>query len=302
MDRLRRSSKPLFNVAVAANVRIVIFASAAIALMTLDHRYQYLGSVRDVLATAVYPLQFAAQLPASAIQSLSQGVSSRQELLAEIERLRQSQLLINAQLQKLSTLEAENQRLRMLLESSAVLRERVLIAELMTVDSDPYRHQILLNKGRQHGVQVGQPLIDQHGIVGQVIHANPLTSTAILVTDPNHALPVQIDRNGLRTLARGTGRFSELDLPHLPNNYDVNIGDLLVTSGLGGRFPRGYPVAKITRVEFDPGHPFARITAQPTAQLDRVREVLLVISEPLLLPPAMNPVESAAATGPDEPL
>ncbi|MDS4068577.1 MAG: rod shape-determining protein MreC, partial [Candidatus Competibacter sp.] len=153
-------------------------------------------------------------------------------------------------------------------------------AELLAVDFDPYRHHILLNRGRQHGVYVGQPVLDQHGVIGQIIRADPFSSTAILITDPNHALPIQINRTGVRTLALGTGKFQELELPHIPNNEDVVIGDLLVTSGLGGRFPRGYPVGMVTKVEFDPGSPFAHIVARPIAQLDRIREVMLLESEP----------------------
>lgn len=280
MAQLKHSNKPLFTINVAANIRIIVFVLASIALMMMDHRAK-LDVVRDTLATFVYPLQYAAQLPIDVSNRLYQSLALHHELVAENERLRKKQLFINAQLQKLNALEAENRRLRMLLESSGDIREEVLIAELLAVDSDPYRHQILINKGTRHGVHIGQPLIDQQGIAGQIIHANTLTSTAILITDPNHALPIQIDRNGLSTLAVGSGNLQELELPHLPNNHDVKVGDLMITSGLGGRFPRGYPVAKVTEVEFDPGHPFARIKAKPTAQLDRIREVLLIVSEPL---------------------
>jgi rod shape-determining protein MreC len=281
MAQLKHSNKPLFTIDVAANIRIVIFALVSVLIMMLDHRSQHLDRARDALATAVYPLQYAAQLPFDVTALLYENLVQHRELLAENERLRKKQLFINAQLQKLNALEAENRRLRMLLESSGDVREQVFIAELLAVDSDPYRHQILINKGTRQGVHIGQPLIDQQGVAGQIVHANQFTSSAILITDPNHTLPVQVDRNGLSTLAVGTGNLNELELPHLPNNHDVQVGDLLITSGLGGRFPRGYPVARVTQVEFDPGHPFARIKAQTTAQLDRLREVLLVISEPV---------------------
>jgi len=274
-------NKPLFTVETAATIRLIVFALISLTTMTIDHRHQHLDSVRNVLATTLYPLQYAIQLPFDAAAWLTERLASRDALIAENQRLRHKQLFINAQLQKLTALEAENRRLRMLLESSVSLRERVLIAELLKIDFDPYRHRILLNRGTQHGVHVNQPLLDQQGIIGQIIHANALTATAILITDPNHALPVQVNRNGLRTLAIGTGRFQELELPHIPNNnVDIQVGDLLMTSGLGGRFPRGYPVAEVTRVEFDRSRPFARIIARPTTQLERIREVLLVVSEP----------------------
>lgn len=265
---------------IVANVRIIVFVLLSLAMMHIDHRYQYLETVRNTLMTMVYPLQYLIQLPAEAGNWLSEVLVSRSALLAENAELRRKQTFINAQLQRLSALEAENRHLRMLLKSSVNIPERVLIAELLTVDFDPYRHQILLNKGTRDGVHVGQPLLDQHGVIGQIIHANAFTSLAILITDANHVLPVQVNRNGLRTLAVGTGNFRELELPYIPNNEDIRVGDLLVTSGLGGRFPRGYPVARVAEVKFDPGSPFAHIVAQPTTELDRSREMLLIVGNP----------------------
>jgi rod shape-determining protein MreC len=268
----------------AVDIRIIVCVILSLLAMVVEHRYHHLEAVRNVLSTAIYPLQSLIQLPLETGHWLGNRFASHDALVKENERLRQKLLFTNVQLQKLTTLEAENRRLRMLLESSVNLSvsagERVLVAELLTIDLDPYRHQILLNKGTHHGVNVGQPLLDERGIVGQIIHANMLSSTAILITDPNHALPVQNNRNGLRALAGGTGNFRELEILYVRNNEDVQVGDLFITSGLGGRFPQGYPVARVTRVEFDPARPFAHITAQPTAQLDRSREVLLIVSEP----------------------
>lgn len=285
-------SKPLFAPEVTANIRVILFIAASLVLMTVDHRAGRLAEVRAMLSTAVYPVQYLIQLPFHGWDRLSHRLTDHALLVDENQRLRQKQLFLNAQLQKMAALEAENRRLRLLLDSSVNISERVLIAELLKVDFDPYRHQILLNRGTRHGAESGQPLVDQEGVVGQIVHAGTLSSTAILITDPNHALPVQVNRNGLRTLAIGTGRFQELELPHIPNNEDIQIGDLLITSGLGGRFPRGYPVARVTRVEFDPGRHFARVTAEPTAQLDRIREVLMIISDPL-------PEAEGVAVGPN---
>lgn len=275
-----RQSKSLFAPETAATIRLCLLAVLSVVLMTVDHRQHHLEVMRNVLATVLYPLQMTVQLPFEAADWLAQHFESRSALIEENERLRDKQLFINAQLQKLTSLEAENRRLRSLLESTInVAAEHVLIAEILMVDFDPYRHQVLLNRGTQQGARIGQPLIDERGIVGQVSHANLLSSTAILITDPAHALPVQLTRNGIRSLAVGTGRFGELELPNIPNNGDVKVGDLVVTSGLGGRFPRGYPVARVMRVEFDPGRPFARVYAQPTANLDRVREVLMILDD-----------------------
>lgn len=270
----------LFILNPTATLQLGLWVALSLIMMTVDHRYHALDGARDVLSTVVYPLHYLTRLPTDARTWLNENLAGRAALLEENTRLREKQAFFNAQLQKLTILEAENRRLRSLLESAVNIPERVLIAELLAVDFDPYRHHILLNRGRQHGISAGQPVIDQQGIIGQIVRADPFTSTAILITDPNHALPIQINRTGARTLALGTGHFQELELPHIPNNEDVKVGDLLVTSGLGGRFPRGYPVGTITKVEFDPGSPFARITARPVAQLDRIREVMLLENEP----------------------
>ncbi|MCU0807528.1 MAG: rod shape-determining protein MreC [Candidatus Contendobacter sp.] len=272
----------------------------SVVMMTVDHRFHALDGARDVLATAIYPLQYVARLPTHIQGWLNENLAGRATLLEENARLREKQVFLNVQLQKLTTLEAENRRLRSLLESAVNTPERVLVAELLAVDFDPYRHHILLNRGRQHGVYVGQPVLDQQGVIGQIVRADPFTATTILITDPNHALPIQVNRTGARTLALGTGNFQELELPHIPNNEDVKVGDLLVTSGMGGRFPRGYPVGTVTKVEFDPGSPFAHIVARPVARLDRIREVLLLENAPdVAQPPA--PASSGAAVAPAPP-
>ncbi|MDG4594598.1 MAG: rod shape-determining protein MreC [Candidatus Contendobacter sp.] len=276
----------LFTVNPTATLQLGLWVALSIVMMTVDHRYHALDGVRDVLTTALYPVHSLARLPTDLQDWLNENFAGRAALLEENAQLREKQVFLNAQLQKLTTLEAENRRLRSLLESAVNTPERVLIAELLAVDFDPYRHHILLNRGSRHGVQVGQPALDQQGVIGQIIRTDPLTATAILITDPNHALPIQISRTGARTLALGTGNFQELELPHIPNNEDVKVGDLLVTSGMGGRFPRGYPVGTVAKVEFDPGSPFAHIVAKPVAQLDRIREVLLLENAPDVAQPA----------------
>ena len=180
----------------------------------------------------------------------------------------------------IESLEIENIRLRELLDSSFEVGEKVLVAELMSVNLDPYKHQIVINKGELHHIYRGQPLLDADGVMGQVVHVGPYTSTAVLITDTSHATPVQVNRNGLRTIALGSGTLNRLDLPYLSNNADVVPGDLLVTSGLGGRFPPGYPVATVTRIDRSPDEPFSNVQAEPRAHLDRSREVLLVWTVP----------------------
>lgn len=244
--------------------------------MTLDHRENHLQAVRSALSVVIYPLQQLTNLPQSGGQWLAEGLTSRQQLQEENAGLRTQLFLQQTQLQRLEGIMAENMRLRDLLDSSRRINERVLIAEIMSVDLDPFSRQIVLNRGSRNGVYIGQPIIDANGVMGQVVNVSPLTSIAMIITDPSHALPIVVNRNGLRAIAFGTGTANMLDIPNVPNNADIKKGDLLVTSGLGGRFPSGYPVATITEVLSDPTQPFAKITATPTAKLDHSREALLV--------------------------
>lgn len=248
--------------------------------MTVDHRQHHLETVRAALSFVVSPLQYLLGVPIGAGHWLGEALTSREALQEENTELRSQQLLQNARLQKMAALEAENERLRALLDSSGKVKERVLVAELLEVDVDPFAQEIVINKGSRDGVEVGQPIVDAEGVMGQVIHVAPFTSTAMLITDPSHAIPVEVNRTGLRAIAMGTGSAERLDIPHLPLNADIQQGDLLVTSGLGGRFPPGYPVAVVENIARNPGQSFAEVTARPTARLEQSREVLLVGTSP----------------------
>ncbi|MES9843018.1 MAG: rod shape-determining protein MreC [Candidatus Sedimenticola sp. PURPLELP] len=277
--------KPIFTQGQSVTTRVIIAVVISLALMVVDHRYHHLETVRSALSVITYPLHFVADLPVSATGWVRETFATRYHLQDENQRLHKENLQLQARQQKFAALEEENMRLRNLLESSFKVGERILIAELIAVDLDPYRQQVLINKGDTSGVYQGQPVLDANAVMGQVIHVNPYTATVLMITDASHALPVQVNRNGLRTIAMGTGRINELELPHLPNNADIKKGDLLVTSGLGGRFPPGYPVAEVVSVERQPQQPFAVIKAQPSAHLDRTREALLVWT---LTPPATS--------------
>ena len=292
----------------------MVFVLASVVLMTVDHRQHHLDALRSGISVTLYPIQFLLNLPSTAGDWLRESFSSRRSLQEENARLHAQHLLLQARLLKLDALEAENLRLRELLDSSFKAGDRVLIAELMSVDLDPYRHEVLLNKGERQEVYVGQPLLDAHGVMGQIVQVTPFTATAMLITDPAHALPVQVNRNGLRSIVVGTGSLHELSLPHIPNSADIRAGDLLITSGLGGRFPPGYPVAEVVAVTVDPGHAVAQINARPLSHLDRSREVLLVwppaprapaerpdseVSTPTATD--QNPPPSAPATPTEEP-
>ncbi len=276
--------KLIFAAAPSINTRVVAAVLASVLLMVADHRHDYLAAVRAALSVAVYPIQYLASLPDTLQNSVFESVSTYSNLVEENRRLKREQLVDKTRLLKFSELEKENVRLRALLETSFKLGEQVLIADLVSVNLAPYEQIVVVNKGARFGVYKGQPVLDANGVVGQVIRANPLSAEVMLITDPNHGIPVQVNRNGIRTIAVGSGRIDTLILPLLPNNTDIKPGDLLITSGLGGTFPYGYPVGTVTSVAPQPDRPFANISAKPIAHLDRSRELLLVWSNTTPIP------------------
>ncbi|RKZ70255.1 MAG: rod shape-determining protein MreC [Gammaproteobacteria bacterium] len=252
---------------------------ASLIMMTVDHRQGHLEKLRSTLSVFVYPLQYIANLPVTVTNWATEALTTRTRLVEENALLRDEQLVLSSKIQKFEILEAENERLREMLESSKRLDERVLIAKLLAVDLQPFRHQIVINKGQREGVYDGQPIVDANGVMGQIVHVGPFSSTVLLLTDPTHAIPVQVNRNGLRSVAVGTGQNHVLQLEHLSNNVDIKEGDLVVSSGLGSRFPPGYPVGVVQTISRVPGEPFAKVTILPSAQLEKSREVLLVWPE-----------------------
>ncbi len=244
--------------------------------MFVDHRQGHLDVVRATLSTLVYPLQFAVNLPVEMGRWVSTSLVTQKSLIEVNNRLREEHQLLNSKLQRFAVLEEENKRLRQLLGSSIKIKERTLVAELLAVELEPFRQLVEINKGLRVGAYDGQPVVDAHGIIGQIIHVGPFSSKVLLITDPSHALPVQVNRNGLRAIAVGTGQDNILLLKHLPTNADIHEGDLIISSGLGHRFPRGYPVGTITNITMKRGGPFANVIVTPSAKLARNREVLLV--------------------------
>ncbi|WP_082990092.1 rod shape-determining protein MreC [Woeseia oceani] len=262
----------------ALGLRWLLLAGLSILLMIVDQRQQHLDAVRKAISAAVYPLRVLVDAPVSSWHWLQNTTADRNDLLLENSRLTAERLLTHARLQRYAALEAENARLRAMLEATPRMTDRVRVAEIMSVSSNPYRHSIVIDKGERDDVYDGQALIDSGGVVGQVIETGLLSSQALLISDPDHALPVEVNRTGLRTIAFGTGEYDRLDLQYLPNNADIEVGDLLVTSGLGGAFPAGYPVATVVKVERIPQEPFAQVSAKPTAALNQVREIMLIWS------------------------
>jgi rod shape-determining protein MreC len=292
--------RPLFPRGPGLGLKALVLVLLALGAILTDQRSETLAPIRAGLTWALQPVMWAAGLP-SALSRTADHLQTRETLLQENQVLRENQLLLQARLQKIEALETENRHLRELLSSSAKLEERVLIVEIISAAQDPYRQQVVLNKGARDGVYKGQALIDAQGVMGQVIRVNPTTSIALLLTDPNHSVPVEVNRTGLQTFALGRGDGQNLSLPFLPGNADVQVGDLLVSSALGGRFPAGYAVGKVQEVKHEPGEHFMEALAEPAAKLNQGRQALLVWSEsfPMVEPPLAPETETEAETKPE---
>lgn len=247
--------------------------------MVMDHRFHTMDTIRAALSVVVDPLRYVVNLPADIVEWSSQSLATHSTLEEENKTLKTQNQLLQAKLQKYASLKAENANLRALLNSTEKHEEtleRVLIAEILSVDLDPYRRQFVINKGSDNDIYQGQPIMGAKGAIGKVIHVGPMSSTALMITDASHSIPVQVNRNGVRAIAVGQPQHQLLELIHQPNNADIMVDDLLVTSGLGCLFPPGYPVGRVISINTNPSLPFAQIVVEPTAQLDRDREVLLV--------------------------
>lgn len=255
-----------------------MLSAIALFLIFAGQRYDWLKPVESSLSVAAAPFYWVADIPRRLVGWGSELVVSREVLIDENKQLKAQALLLKAKVQKLASLEAENVRLRELLNSSALLDETVLVAELIGVSTDPLHHEIIINKGTKDQLYVGQPVLDAQGLMGQVVEVGPVFSRVLLITDATHAIPVQVNRNGVRSIAEGVGVLHELTLRHVSATTDIKEGDLLVSSGLGGHFPVGYPVAVVTEVTIDPGQPFVIVRAEPSAQINRSRHVLLVFT------------------------
>jgi rod shape-determining protein MreC len=305
--KARTGTGARFSGQAALTARLMLYSLLAIVLMAMDHRGRYVPKVRSVLENAVEPVYHVVEWPVRALRNLSGQFQTRRSLRHENESLRQELLAQQADLQRLDTLTEENRRLRALFEGAEMLRFEYRFAELVRVDLDPFSHKVLIDRGSVDGVVPGQAVIDGNGVMGQIEDVHLHFSQVRLISDPNHALPVQINRTGLRSVAYGSGETGALNLPNVPLEADVREGDLVVTSGLGDRFPGGYPVARVIQVLREDGETFARVLAEPLAALDRGREVLLISAveeaagqpEPVPLEPdAQQPEPEAEASNP----
>ena len=248
--------------------------------MFVDHRFTRMEDLRAQMTTIVAPIQWAVSVPSDLLNWGALALSDQQALVDENRRLREQLLTLSHRGQRLANLTAENTELRQLLGAAERRDIPYITAELLSLDNDPFSHQMVVDRGHRNGVYVGHPVIDASGLVGQVTAVSAYSSRILLLADASHALPVQVNRNGLRFIVQGTGRYGSVNVLHVPDTADIRVGDLLTTSGLAGRFPPGYPVARVTEVYHDPGQPFARVVAEPSAQLQRSRHFLLLFPPP----------------------
>ncbi len=258
-------------------IRFVALVAVSIALIYVDYPDgKYRRQANDILSVVSYPLVAIASMPARTADWISDSFRSEDTTREHLVSLQKEHLKLQARLQQLDSLEAENNQLRKMLTASERVADRAVVAKLVAVNPEPFTRKIVINKGRKHGAYQGQPVIDSHGIIGQITEANLFDSRVTLITDASHAIPVQVLRNGLRTILQGTGASNELNASFLTRSADIRKGDVLISSGLGGRFPANYPVARVERVVADPNEAFLKITTRPLAKLDHGRQVLII--------------------------
>jgi rod shape-determining protein MreC len=264
----------------------------SIVVMVLDHRGGYLDTARLWMSAAANPIYTVVQAPYQAWTWLTDSFADRSRLRTENEQLSEQLRAARTRMLRFDSLTEENRRLREIREASKGVSERTLIAEIINASVQPFRHMVVINKGADDGVFRGQPVLDAFGVVGQVIQVGKSTATLMLITDAEHAVPVQVNRNGIRSIAVGTGEAAKLSLPYMTVESDVRRGDLLVSSGLDQIFPAGYPVATVTKVERNATDTFATVEARPLAQLDRDREVLLLWADKPQVPAPEAAIEA----------
>lgn len=291
------SMNPIFGRGLSLQLRLFLAVLLSVAGIVADARFHLFNGVRIYMDSVVSPLIYLADTPRQLADGVNEQLQSRSQLQESNQKLEEQLFLLRSDLLRLNQLTQENERLRGLLGSPIQGDSRKMVAEILAVDSDPFVHKVIIDRGERNGVYEGQPVVNDQGVVGQVVSVAKTTSRVLLITDLSHALPVRVMRNDIRAIASGSGSLDELNLKNIPRSADLQQGDLLVTSGLGGRFPMGYPVAKITRFSYEEGKPFAEVKAQPLAALDRLRYLLLLWPAPISDSVQPAAVLSAAPSG-----
>jgi rod shape-determining protein MreC len=292
---MERSPPPLFNQGPSTHARLLFYAALSVALLFIDARYQALSVLRQTVGTILYPAQQAALWPRQAVRAVDDYFASQTVLQKENEQFRQERLLGAQALQGQQQLAAENAQLRSLLDLRQRMTSPGLVAEILYDARDPYVRKVVLDKGLKHNVQLGQPVIDAEGVVGQVIRVFPLTAEVSLLTDRDQTIPVQIVRNGLRAIAFGGAEPQTLELRFMAANADIQNGDVLVTSGLDGVYPPGLAVGRVIRIERNAASSFARVVSAPLGGIDRYSHYL-ILQWQASLPPKPEPAPAASGS------
>lgn len=268
--------KPIFLRGPSFLLRLSIVIVFSVVLFLADSQLNLFASSRLYLNSLVSPIQYVADAPQKLSRAISENIMTRDALKDRNQQLEKDNLYLKADRLLLTELQHENKQLRELLNSQRNFSYKRMIAEVMSLRSDPFTHQLLINKGATNGVYLGQPVINEQGVVGQISQVGSTTSRVLLIVDASHGIPVRVQRNDIAAIVHGSGAWNLLNVPFVQSNADLKEGDLLVTSGLGGRFPAGYPVATITHFNYQEGSLYAEVTATPVALLDRSRYLLLL--------------------------
>ncbi len=284
---------PIFKQDKTVGLRTLLYMVVAIVLMVADRQSQLFHHLRQKVAIVVSPVEYLVSTPLGLVEDVVTDVETRHSLVTEDAKQKAEILLLQARVQKMLAVESENKQLRELLQSSSRAGGRVLQAQILAASPNPYLHQIIIDKGSAQGVYQGQPVVDAYGVMGQVIQVGEFTSRVLLLIDSSSAIPVQDSRSGVRAIAYGDSRYGNLDLRNVTQTADIKKGDLLITSGLGRRYPYGYPVGTVQQIQQLQGAQFLQITAQPAAHIERSRLVLLVW-------PVMQPIDKSIQQGFDE--
>ncbi|HVE43640.1 MAG TPA: rod shape-determining protein MreC [Gammaproteobacteria bacterium] len=268
--------RSIFTYQSRSGLRTFLFFLISIMLMVMDKRMESFTLVRSALSVPIAPLQYMVSEPIQIFAYLKNIINTHDKLVSENLQLKANELLLQSQLQRLLAIESENNYLKSLLQSSHHVKEKMKIAEVLSVRFEPYMHRVVLNKGSQDGVYLGQPVLDANGIMGQVVQVGPITSEVLLINDPQSGISVQNTRTGVRAVVVGDSYSSNLRLMFVSKTTEIKQGDFFITSGLGGHYPEGYPVGKVVSVSQDPASQFAEVILQPSAHLESTRQVLLI--------------------------
>ena len=256
--------------------KLLFFLILAFGLMYLDYKDQYLSKVRSYISVATYPIHVVINAPKNIFLKLTESMGQREKIILDNQKLKTENITLGSQIQQIYRLEKENKRLRELLDSKPKTEDTFVLAEIVTENPDPFKHRIIINKGSKEDVHKNQTIADSKGIIGHVIRDQIFGSEVLLITDPEHAIPIEVARTGLRSIALGMGSYEEIKLSYLAVNTDIQKGDILLTSGLGGQYPVGYPVAIVDKISAQEGESFLEVRAKPFANLTNINEVWVI--------------------------